>query len=79
MTPIAGVIDEPKVIRTAKGDTMAFVKISDLTDTLEMVVFPKTYLLYKEILTPNTPLQVNGKVSHRNGEVSLIVDTVKKL
>lgn len=78
-TMVAGVIEEVKPIITKKGDPMAFVKIEDLTDSLEIVVFPKTYELYKKLLVGGLPLIIHGKVSHRNGEVSLLVDKIKRL
>ena len=77
-TMIGGIIEEVKVINTKKGDRMAFVKISDFTDSMEMVIFSDTYEKYKDILLVEKCLATKGNVSHRNGEVSLIAKAFKE-
>ncbi|MDD2935070.1 MAG: DNA polymerase III subunit alpha [Candidatus Pacebacteria bacterium] len=79
-TAVAGLVDEVKEILTKKGSSkMAFVRISDFTGTMETVVFPKTYEQFKDIILEDTTVAFKGKISKRNGETSLIVDSVKKL
>ncbi|MCK5027653.1 MAG: DNA polymerase III subunit alpha, partial [Candidatus Pacebacteria bacterium] len=76
---VAGTIDDVKEILTKKGDKMAFVRIADHEDTLEVVVFPRIFTEFKEILIPGTCVVIKGKVSKRNDELSIIVDSMKKL
>jgi len=76
---IAGMIEEVRAIVTKKGDNMAFVKISDYDDTLEMVVFPRTMSEFKDLLIKDKCVAVKGKISLRNGEITLIVDKMKEL
>lgn len=76
---IPGLIEEVKTIRTKKGDQMAFVKISDLTDSIEMVAFPDGFAEYKELLEPEQTVVVQAKISTRNDEISLILDRIRKL
>ncbi len=78
-TVIAGVIEEVKVILTKKGDKMAFVKISDKSDSVEAVVFPKTFAKNAEILQTEKCILLKGKLSRRDGELSFQVDAVKAL
>jgi DNA polymerase III alpha subunit len=49
---------------------MAFVRIEDPTSTLEMVVFPKTYIKVRDKLLPEAFVLVTGKVSVRKREES---------
>ena len=58
---------------------MAFIRIKDLSDTLECVVFPKTFLDVRRLCVPETLVLVKGKVSERNGELSMIIDDIKEL
>jgi DNA polymerase-3 subunit alpha len=74
-----GHVDEIRPILTKKGDNMAFMKISDLTDSLEVVVFPKLYEKHSEILESGKCIVIKGKISNRNGEISLIADGIKEL
>lgn len=76
---IAGIIDDTRDILTKKGDRMMFLKISDLSGSMETVVFPRVFEEFKEMLVPDTCVAIKGKMSHRNGEPSIILDKMKKL
>ena len=76
---IGGIISEIRVIQTKKGDDMAFVKIDDMTEMMETVVFPKSYEKFRELFEVDTCLVAVGKLSLRNGEVSMIFDKAKRL
>ncbi|MBU1246406.1 hypothetical protein KJ973_03640, partial [Patescibacteria group bacterium] len=58
---------------------MAFVKIADFTDSLEIVLFPAVFLKYKNIIRTELCIVVKGKISQRNGNVSLLIDVIKKM
>lgn len=79
VTLVAGVIEESKEILTKKGDKMAFVKLADYEDTLEVVVFPRIFTEFKTLLAPGTCVVVKGKLSKRNDELSVIADAIKRL
>jgi len=76
---IAGIIEDIRAIITKKGDNMAFIKLSDYSDTMETVVFPRTMAEYKNILIKDKCVAIKGKISLRNGEITLIVDKIKEL
>jgi len=76
---IACIIEEVKPISTKKGDSMAFVKVSDFTGTLETVVFPRVLLEFRHAFTPDKCVALKGKISERNGQKSMIVERVKVL
>jgi DNA polymerase III alpha subunit len=46
---------------------------------METVAFPKTYEQFKEVLVQEKCVVVKGKFSNRNGESSILIDTVKAL
>ena len=75
----AGMIETVKELLTKKGDRMAFVQLSNLTDTIEMVTFPEVFQTYKDILIPGTCVAVKGKLNIRNEEPSILVDKLKNL
>jgi len=62
----AGIITNIKFMLTKKKDKMAFIEVSDLESSIEVVVFPKTYELYKDKILKDTPLLFKGKVSLKN-------------
>ncbi len=77
--PIGGIIEEVREITTKNNELMAFIKIADLTGSIDAVVFPRTYAEMKNAITPDRCVAVIGKVSERNGEISLIIDKLKIL
>jgi DNA polymerase-3 subunit alpha len=58
---------------------MAFLKISDLTDSIEAVAFPSIFKESIDILVPEKCIAFSGKVSNRNGEKSIIIEAVKEI
>lgn len=79
-TIIAGIIEDCKEIMTKKNnEKMAFIRIADLTGSLECVVFPKTYVEVKNLCAADKLVIVKGTVSDRNGERSMLIDTIKEL
>ncbi len=77
---VGGIIDDVRTILTKKGAKMAFVKLTDYTGTLELVLFPEALFAHKEFFeTPDRCIKVKGKISERNGEKSMIVERVKEL
>jgi DNA polymerase-3 subunit alpha len=75
----AGMIEDVRTILTRGGDQMAFVKIADFDGHLEAAVFPRTYAEHKAILVPERVIALKGKLSERNGELSMVADKLKAL
>ena len=76
---IAGLITEVRSVVTKKGDQMAFAKIADFTDLIEVVLFPRTYAECKAIAIPEACVAIRGTISKRNDELSLIGEAIKPL
>ena len=76
---IAGLIEEVKPVTTKRGEAMAFVKIRDFTDSIEVVVFPRVLADYKATLLPEQCVALRGRTSARNGTPSVIAEKVKVL
>ncbi len=78
-TIAGGVIDTVREIITKNNKKMAFIKMFDFTDQIEVVAFADVYEKYKDLLVPDKIVAVRGKISHRNGEPSIILEAVKEL
>ena len=76
---IAGIIESTRQVVTKKNERMAFLKISDLTDSIEVVAFPSIFKECIEILVPEKCIAFSGKISLRNGEKSIIIEAVKEI
>jgi len=78
-TPItvACIIDDVRVVTTKNNARMAFIRLSDLTGSIDAVVFSKLYESTKENLVKDTIIALQGKVTERNGEKSIMIESFK--
>ncbi len=76
---VGGFLEEAREILTKSGEKMMFGKLADMSGAIEIVVFPRTYLQFSSIFSPDQCIAVKGKISFRNNEKSLIVEKAKKL
>ncbi len=76
---ICGLISEIKKFVTKSGRLMLFTKLEDWANKIEVVVFPDTLLKDQEIWVEDKIIVVQGKVSDRNGNISVICDTAREL
>jgi DNA polymerase-3 subunit alpha len=75
----AGMVEGVRELLTKKGERMAFVQLSNHTDTIEMVAFPEAYSQNRQVLIPGTCVAVKGKLNIRNDEPSILIDRAKLL
>ena len=64
---------------TKGGEKMAFITVEDTTDSIEAVVFPKLLKEHSGTIVPGACMLAKGKVSIRNGEVTLAIEELKPL
>lgn len=76
---VCGVVEEVKRITTKNNDYMLFVRITDLTGSIETILFPKNYKDFAPILTEDALIVIAGKVSLKNDEKSIIIEAVKNI
>jgi len=75
----AGIIEEIRRVMTKRNEAMLFLKISDYTDSIETIIFPKTLNHYGEIIREGNCVGIKGRISLRNGEPSIIVEEIKEM
>jgi DNA polymerase-3 subunit alpha len=74
---VAAIIDDVRIVTTKNNARMAFIKLSDFTGTIDAVVFSKLFDTTKDILVNDTIIAMKGKVTERNGEKSLMIESLK--
>ncbi|MGQ9681787.1 MAG: DNA polymerase III subunit alpha [Anaerolineae bacterium] len=75
---LMGQVTAVHTIVTKKGDLMAFATVEDLSGSLEVVVFPKTYQETREIWVEDALVVVKGKADMRDERPSLICDAARE-
>ncbi|MEK7602879.1 MAG: DNA polymerase III subunit alpha [Patescibacteria group bacterium] len=81
---IGGSIVEFREITTKNGQKMAFAKIADLKDDIELILFPKVYEKSQQIWERDKIVLVKGKVSTRekdgsNGNIKILVSEARNI
>jgi DNA polymerase-3 subunit alpha len=79
MAVVAGLVETSKQIITKSGDKMLFATLTDLSDAIEVVVFPKLFAECREHLEAEKCVAVKGRISHRNGGISMVAEAVKAI
>ncbi len=76
---LGGIIDEVRMVITKNNERMAFIKVTDLSGTIEAVVFPRTFKDSAELFIPESCIAFSGKVTLRNGEKSIVIEKAKAI
>ena len=76
---IAGLVKGVKVIRTKKGDPMAFVSVEDMHATVEVVVFSSVYVETSHLLEDDNPVLIQGRVQKDEKGVKIIADSLIRM
>ncbi|HSE80965.1 MAG TPA: DNA polymerase III subunit alpha [Gaiellaceae bacterium] len=69
---VGGIVSALKQLTTKKGEPMVFLRLDDLSGSLEIVVFNSVYTAARELLEADRVLVVKGRVDHKEGETKLI-------
>lgn len=64
---IGGLVRELRRVVTKKGQIMAYGTIEDLTGSVDVILFPQKYELYRRLFDSDQPLVIQGKVDARSG------------
>lgn len=73
---IGGVVVNVKIIKTKKGDLMAFVALEDIQGTAEVVVFSSVYATSYNLLMDDNALFVQGRIQKDEHSIKLLADTI---
>ncbi len=60
---LGGLVANVNIKYTRKGDAMAFITLEDMVGQAEVIVFPKTYQQFQQLLTEGSKIMISGRVS----------------
>ena len=76
---IGGIISSVKKIITKAGKPMLFMSLEDLTDKIEVVVFPSVIEKYPVALQVNKIVFITGRLDSRDGEKKFLAEEVEEI
>ncbi len=74
---VAGLITVVRPYTTKTGKPMGFVTIEDIQGNIELVLFPKTWEKFRDILSIGQIVIVEGKVDNGNPPPKILVDEIR--
>ncbi|REH87060.1 DNA polymerase III subunit alpha [Staphylococcus felis] len=77
--PVLIYLDQIRVIRTKKGQQMAFVELNDGQKTIEGVIFPNVYQKISFQLNKGVAFIVKGKFERRHQNIQMIINDIEPL
>ena len=79
MVRVGGIITSVKKIITKTGRPMLFVGLEDLTDKIEIVVFPGITEIHSALFEEGKILLIDGKISNRDDVPKIIANEVREI
>ncbi len=76
---VAGLVTNVRGIRTKEGKPMGFATLEDIQGTVELVVFPKTWEKYHELLKMDTVISAEGRLDAQSGDPKVLVDKLSEV
>ena len=77
MVAIGGVVTALQKKWTRKGDLMAVLVLEDLTNSVETMVFPRTFADYGHLLEDDRIVVIRGRVDKRDDQPKLMAQTIE--
>ncbi len=74
---VAGLVNAVRPYTTKTNKPMGFVTMEDIQGNIELVLFPRTWAQYRELLTVGQIIIVEGKVDTGSTPPKILVDTVR--
>ncbi|MCP1638736.1 DNA polymerase III subunit alpha [Streptococcus gallinaceus] len=66
-----------RVIRTKKGEQMAFLQVSDTKQRLDVTLFPESFKQYHNLLEEGKIVYLIGRMQERDGHLQMVLDQLE--
>ncbi|MBZ1348214.1 MAG: DNA polymerase III subunit alpha [Candidatus Nealsonbacteria bacterium] len=76
---LGGIISKIVKITTKTDQTMLFINLEDLTDKIEVVVFPDIIKRNSTLLIENKIVLIEGRIDSRGGTLKLICEEIQEI
>jgi DNA polymerase-3 subunit alpha len=73
---VAGIVTKIRQHQTKKGKPMAFASIEDIQGSIDLVIFPRAWSQYAELIRFDEIIFVRGKADSNSGDTKVLVDKV---
>jgi len=68
-----------KIVTKSSGAEMAFIRLEDLTGSMEVVIFPKMYAKSAHMWVRDSVVMIGGKIDEKEDRVTMLADEARIL
>jgi len=76
---IGGIISRIKIIYTKKEQQMCFMDLEDITNSIEVIVFPSIFEKFKGIIFEDKIVSIKGKLDKKEDQLKVIANEFDEL
>jgi DNA polymerase-3 subunit alpha len=76
---VGGLIRTCKLLKSKKGDSMAFITLEDVLDSVEVVIFPEAYSRAQHLLSSTEAVIIHGTVQKDERGAKIIAESIDLL
>jgi len=76
---IAGVVSKIKRITTKKGETMLFLTLEDISNSIEVIIFPSLLKKFHQFLKEDMIIGIKGKIDIKEDQAKLIASEIEEI
>ncbi len=76
---VGGIISSIKKVLTKKGNPMVFLTFEDLTNQMEVIVFPSILERYSDVIKEENIVLITGKVNNRDETPKVICQEIREI
>lgn len=76
---IAGVVSRIKKITTKKGEIMIFLTLEDMSNSIEVIVFPSIIKKFQEFLKEDMIIGIKGRLDIKEDQAKLIASEIEEI
>ncbi len=76
---VGGIITKVKTIFTKRDQQMCFMDVEDISDSVEVVVFPSVMEKYRGIIAEDSIVKIKGKLDKKEDQIKILASEIEKL
>lgn len=75
---VGGMVNRFRRLQTKTGKDMCFVTIEDIQGPIELVVFPKVWERFRDLIQLDRIIVVEGKIDNQGNDIKILVDSIRE-
>ncbi len=75
---VGGMVNRFRRLQTKTGKDMCFATIEDIQGPIELVIFPKVWGRFRDLIQMDRIIIVEGKIDNQGNDIKILVDSIRE-